>query len=199
MTETTEAYWDEQAGAFDEEVDHGLRDPAVRAAWTRLLLPQLPVPPAVVADLGCGTGSLAVLLAHAGYEVRGIDLSARMLTVARAKAAAAGVDGRVQLARGDASEPPYGSASCDVVLARHVLWALPDADAALSRWVRLLTPDGRLLLVEGRWGTGSGISASECESLVLRHRGQATVVPLPDPALWGRPIADERYLLVSRD
>ncbi|MFD1956683.1 class I SAM-dependent DNA methyltransferase [Paenibacillus thailandensis] len=41
--------------------------------------------PATVADLGCGTGSLSIPLARAGFEVYGIDLSSDMLTVARSK------------------------------------------------------------------------------------------------------------------
>jgi len=187
--------WDAHAATFDEEPDHGLRDPAVRAAWRDLLLPLLPPAPADVADLGCGTGSVAVLLAEAGHRVRGLDLSGGMLAVAREKAATAGVD--VELEQGDASSPPYAPGSCDVVLARHVLWALPDPGAALARWVRLLRPDGRLVLVEGHWFTGAGLTAAECEALVRRHRAECVVRRLDDPALWGRAVDDERYVLVS--
>ena len=57
------ATWDAQADAFDQPADHGLRDPAVRQAWRELLVSHLPEPPARVADLGCGTGTLSVLLA----------------------------------------------------------------------------------------------------------------------------------------
>jgi predicted TPR repeat methyltransferase len=74
--------WDAQAATFDEEPDHGLRDPAVRAAWAELLRRHLPAPPADVVDLGSGTGSLAVLLADAGYRVEGLDLSAPMVAAA---------------------------------------------------------------------------------------------------------------------
>ena len=50
--DTTEnSWWDEQAGTFDDEADHGLRDPAVRQAWATLLMPLLPAAPARVADL----------------------------------------------------------------------------------------------------------------------------------------------------
>jgi hypothetical protein len=73
-----------------------------------------------------------------------------------------------------------------------------DPSAALGRWVRLLRPGGRLVLVEGRWGTGGGLTADECRGLVLRHRSSAEVRPLSDsPALWGGPVDDERYLLSS--
>jgi ubiquinone/menaquinone biosynthesis C-methylase UbiE len=191
MTEETE--WDAYAATFDEEPDHGLRDPAVRAAWARLLLPLMPAAPARVADLGCGTGSLSVLLAAEGHHVRGLDQSAAMLAIATRKAEGLPAEFR----HGDASAPPYPAASCDVVLARHVLWALPDPDGVLARWTALLAPGGRLVLVEGRWSTGAGLPAAECEALVRRHRQDAVVTPLTDPALWGRTVDDERYLLVS--
>jgi SAM-dependent methyltransferase len=186
--------WDAEAASFDDQPDHGLRDPAVRAAWSDLLLPLMPSAPAAVVDLGCGTGSLSVLLARAGYAVCGVDLSRGMLAVAREKAAGLEVDFR----EGDAADPPCPAGVYDVVLVRHVLWAMPDPAAALGAWVRLLKPDGRLVLVEGRWFTGAGIAAEECERLVLAQRKAATVTRLDDPALWGGPIEDERYVLVSR-
>ncbi|PPK63132.1 hypothetical protein V5P93_004067 [Actinokineospora auranticolor] len=68
MPEQTRAFWDQHAATFDDEADHGLRDPVVRAAWAELLLPLIPTGSAV-ADLGCGTGSLSVLLAEAGHRV----------------------------------------------------------------------------------------------------------------------------------
>jgi SAM-dependent methyltransferase len=189
------AYWDRQAATFDDEPDHGLRDEGVRGAWRRLLLPVLPPVPARVLDVGCGTGSLAVLLAVEGYRVAGLDRSTEMLARARHKAVAAGVD--VDLRPGDAAAQVPDD-DVDVVLCRHVLWALPDPAAVLGRWVRLLAPAGRLVLVEGRWSTGGGIRPDDLQRLVREHRAEADVVPLTDPALWGRPVDDERYLLVSR-
>jgi SAM-dependent methyltransferase len=195
VTGDNAAYWDGQAATFDDQPDHGLRDPRVRDAWRRLLLAHLPPPPAAVADLGCGTGSLSVLLAAAGYTVTGLDNAPQMIRAARAKAAAARVGAR--FVTSDAASPALPGDSFNVVLSRHVLWALPDADAALAAWVRLLRPGGTLLLIEGRWHTGAGLAASWAEEAVLRHRASASVTRLDDPALWGGPVPDERYLLVS--
>jgi ubiquinone/menaquinone biosynthesis C-methylase UbiE len=191
----TRAFWDEQAASFDDEPDHGLRDETARDAWRRLLLALLPPAPADVVDLGCGTGTLALLLAEQGHRLRGLDLAPAMVDRARAKAKAAGLS--VELTCGDAAQPPYPASSADAVLVRHVLWALPDPDQALRAWTRLLRPEGRLILVEGYWHTGGGLRAAESRSLVLRHRATAEVLPLTDPDLWGGPISDERYLLVS--
>ena len=193
--ESSAAYWDSQADAFDEEADHGLRDPRVRDAWRRLLLAHLPAAPAAVADIGCGTGSLSVLLATEGYTVTGLDYAPAMLRAARAKARAAGASARFVLS--DAAAPVLPPASFDVVLARHVLWAMPDADAALAAWLRLLLPGGTLVLVEGHWFTGTGLTSAEAGRAVLRHRADATITALDDPLLWGGPVSDERYLLVS--
>ena len=55
-----------------------------------------------------------------------------------------------------------------------------------------------MVLVEGLWGTGAGIPSAVCRELVLRHRRHADVVALTDPALWGKEISDDRYLILSR-
>lgn len=141
------ALWDAEAERFDEEADHGLADPEVRAAWRKLLVAHLPPAPARVADLGCGTGSLSSLLAEAGHAVDGVDLSPRMVELARAKTTDL-PDVRIDV--GDAYAPPLSEGDYGAVLCRHVLWAMPDPAVALERWKRLLAPGGRAVLVEGR-------------------------------------------------
>jgi ubiquinone/menaquinone biosynthesis C-methylase UbiE len=191
------SYWDAQAVTFDEEPDHGLLDPNVRAAWSELLLPLLPPAPSLVADIGCGTGSLSTLLAESGSSICGLDISSEMIAIARNKAENAGVS--ATFIRGDAAAPPLSQASFDVVVARHVLWAMADPADALSSWVALLKPDGILLLIEGRWSTGAGLTAAESTQLVRGCRDHVEVRQLADPALWGKRIDDERYLVISRN
>ncbi len=48
--------WDAESATFDDEPDHGLRDPAVRGAWAAGLRGRLPRGPADVLDPGCGAG-----------------------------------------------------------------------------------------------------------------------------------------------
>lgn len=188
-------YWDDQAATFDEAADHGLVDPHVRDAWRQTLGPLLPQG-ARIADLGCGTGSLSVLLAELGHRVVGVDFAPRMVAAATSKAAAAGVEATFLV--GDAAAPGLAEGEFDVVLCRHVLWAMPDPSAALAQWVRLLAPGGSLLLVEGNWWSGAGLTAEQTQTLLRQHRQQAEVTALDSPALWGGPIEDERYLVVSR-
>lgn len=199
MDDDAVALWDSEARTFDEAPDHGLADPAVRRAWAGLLTDVLPAPPARVADLGCGTGTLSVLLAEQGHEVHGVDFSAEMVARARTKASEArlGTD-RVRFAVADASRPPLPTAAYDVVLSRHVLWAMPDPADALQRWIELLAPGGRLVLVEGRWATEAGLTGAETTALVEATGREAALVPLDAAAYWGRDTGDERYLLLSR-
>ncbi len=119
------ATWDAETGRFDDEADHGLRDPAIRQAWRTLLVGRLPGAPARVADLGCGTGTLSGLLGEAGYEVDGVDFSPRMVELARRKADRLP---RGRFVLGDAAEPPLEPGTYDVVLCRHVDWGRAVAD-----------------------------------------------------------------------
>ena len=97
----------------------------------------------------------------------------------------------------DAADPALAADSFDVVLARHVLWAMPDIDAVLSQWTRLLKPGGVLILIEGRWHTGAGLTAAQAEQAVRRHRTEVIVTALSSPLLWGDVITDEQVAFVS--
>jgi len=195
-TETDDRqFWNTTADSFDDVPDHGLRDPRIRAAWGARLRSWLPAAPSDVLDLGCGTGSLALLAADQGHRVTAVDRAERMVEHARRKLA--GTDARVLV--GEAALPPVAEGDFDVVLVRHVLWALPDPAAALRHWTRLLRPGGRLVLIEGRWGTENpvGIAAESLNALATALGGTVRVEQLGhDPSLWGRVVHDERYAVV---
>lgn len=188
----TRAIWDAAAASFDEEPDHGLADEAVRAAWRNLLLSVLPAAPAHIADIGCGTGTLTRLLVDNGYTVDGLDLSPAMIERAQDKVPEA------RFVIGDAADPVLDVGSYDAVLSRHVLWSLSDPVEAFARWVSLLRADGLVVLIEGRWHTGGGLTAEDAERIVRTARTDAVVQHLTEAVYWGKEINDERYLLVSR-
>ncbi len=187
-------YWDNEAATFDEEADHGLADPVVRHAWTKLLKSWLPRPKATILDIGCGTGSLSLVLAGLGHTVTGIDLSPAMIALAEKKAAAAGLP--LTFKKMDASDPQLPGRQFDGIICRHLLWSLPDLAGVLQRWTNLLKPGGGLLLIEGYWHTGGGLHA---ETILAALPPSLTSISLQDlsrqPDLWGTPVADERYAI----
>lgn len=104
-----------------------------------------PRPGDACADLGCGRGAVTVGLAERALptgRVVGLDISARMLAHAQALLSVHG-DG-VELRLGDASAPELEPGAWQVVASSLVLFFLPDPLAALTRWVELLAPGGRI-------------------------------------------------------
>ncbi|WP_307631157.1 class I SAM-dependent methyltransferase [Streptomyces turgidiscabies] len=162
-----------------------------------LLRSWLPDRPADVLDLGCGTGSVSLLAAEQGHRVTGVDLSPAMVEQARGKLA--GRDAVFLV--GDAGAPPVGEERFDVVLVRHVLWTLPDPARVLRHWRGLLRDGGRMVLVEGVWGTVSpvGIPADTLTVLLAPLAEDVRVERLSgDARLWGREVEDQRYAVVAR-
>ena len=187
----TRGAWDQRAATFDNDPDHGLTTAAIRAAWRDLLVSILPAAPACVADIGCGTGTLTRLLTDEGYSVDGLDFSREMIERARAKVPEA------DFVVADAGSPPLAAGEYDVVLSRHVLWAMENPEAAFARWVALLKPGGTIALIEGNWSSGAGLTAAQMEQIVLRVRQEVRVTALTQSIYWGKEITDERYVAVS--
>ncbi len=74
------------AGSYDQlmlDVQH-----VKRADWLERAFQKSAIPVKTVLDLGCGTGTIACLLAERGYDVIATDLSEEMLTQAACKASA---------------------------------------------------------------------------------------------------------------
>jgi ubiquinone/menaquinone biosynthesis C-methylase UbiE/DNA-binding transcriptional ArsR family regulator len=127
--------WDALRKVFDDD--------ALRArAVARLVQPGLRV-----ADIGTGTGILAIELARLGLHVVAVDHSARMLEAARAKLQRAGVEG-VELRRGDAGALPLADGEVDAALAHMVLHYLPSPAEAVREMARCVKPGGVVVVVD---------------------------------------------------
>lgn len=189
-------YWDNEAAKFDDEADHGLRDPVVRKTWKNLLQEWLPEPPRMILDIGCGTGSLSILMAELGYSVTGIDLSPEMISQAKGKAQAA--DQAIAFHVMEASQPNFPLRRFDVIVCRHLLWALPEPAQVLLNWSNLLAANGRLLFIEGYWYNGSGLHARQIVDTLPSSFSNVELIDLSgNPDFWGGAVSDERYLIVA--
>lgn len=150
------AHWNRRAPHFDEDFGHSIRTAAERAAWDRILDLVVPKGGALeVLDVGCGTGFLSFELAARGHRVTGIDFAPAMLTEAQRKAAECGA--AIRFEEGDAEQLPFAAGSFDLVMSRHLLWTLPHPKAAIDEWMRVLRPEGRLVVVDGQFDPGASV------------------------------------------
>jgi ubiquinone/menaquinone biosynthesis C-methylase UbiE len=104
-----------------------------------------------VLDVGCGTGALALRAARCGAHVKGIDVNARMLEIARIRVQEAGLTDRVELVETGAAElDREEAASYDVVMCGLCLSELSEDETryTLKEVARILRPGGLLLIAD---------------------------------------------------
>lgn len=100
----------------------------------------------IVLDYGCGTGTTACELASHVAEIQGIDISPRMIELAKQKATVNGLD-NVSFAQADIFDEGYSKGSFDVVLAFNMLHTVPDPQRVARRAHELLKPEGVFISV----------------------------------------------------
>jgi SAM-dependent methyltransferase len=109
----------------------------------------------LVADIGCGNGVDLRQIIPDGRcrHAIGIDLSAGMLrTLGNLRDS-----GRLTVLQGDAEQLPLADDSVDVALAMHMLYHVPDLDAAVRELRRIVKPGGTVLASTNRPGSLSEI------------------------------------------
>ncbi|MCT7376632.1 class I SAM-dependent methyltransferase [Chelativorans salis] len=139
------------------------RDPAYRADL--LDLAEV-VPGQHVLDVGCGTGTQAIATyphVQPGGSVTGVDISAKMLAVARRKARRAALD--IAFHHADAACLPFDDEQFDTVTITTVIHMVPPSRRrlCLSEAWRVLRRSGRLLLIDYAGDPG------ERKGLVSKH------------------------------
>ena len=124
----------------------GLERAALRAVASALQ----PLKPRSVLELGCGAGRCVAFLAAAlpAASLTGVDLSPYAIATARTR-----LGERAEVSHADATVLPFGAETFDAVVACHVFGHVPlgVARAMLSEARRVLSPGGRLLVVDHAW------------------------------------------------
>jgi SAM-dependent methyltransferase len=150
---TAEDYARHRAGypdwLFERLMRRGLARPGMRAL-----------------DLATGTGYLARGLAQRGLVVTGLDVSTEMMAAAKALDAAQGIG--IEYVLGRAEETGLSAASFDLVTAA-TCWHWFDAPKAAQEVLRLLKPDGWLVICSQDWLPLEGNLVARTEAIVQRH------------------------------
>jgi SAM-dependent methyltransferase len=117
------------------------------AAWARALGHLMP--PLDVADLGCGEGYLTIETARWAKSVVAVDQSTAVLERARELAGRRRVN-NITWKKGDLATLPLADASVDVALLSQALHHAQRPDRAIAEAVRILRPEGRVLVLDLR-------------------------------------------------
>jgi ubiquinone/menaquinone biosynthesis methyltransferase len=99
-----------------------------------------------VLDVACGTGDLALAAAGRGADVTGLDVTHRMVQLARARRTQAGLD--VQFVVGDMAALPFPDEAFDVVTTGYGIRNVPEIAPAIREISRVLRPGGLLLSLD---------------------------------------------------
>ena len=134
------SHFDDIATVYDESlpehvVEHYLRK---RTAFIAGVSPS-----GSVLDVGCGTGALAERLVQRGYTVSGVDPSAGMLEILRAR------NPQITAVQGSGTALPFTRDSFDLVVSVATMHHIAEPAAVgqtLAEMVRVCRPDGRILV-----------------------------------------------------
>ena len=104
------------------------------------------VPGSRALDLACGTGDLAFALGERGAHVTGLDVTHRMLQLARQKKPADGAS--VGFVTGDMMALPFPDQSFDLVTTGYGIRNVPRIEPAIAEIRRVLRPGGVVLSLD---------------------------------------------------
>lgn len=135
-------------------------------------------PDQTLLDVATGSGNVAIPAALAGAQVTGLDLTPKLLEVARGRAASAGLD--VTFVEGDAEELPFEDDSFDRVTSCFGVIFAPRHDVAAGQLVRVAKPGARIVFTA--W-TPEGLNGR-----LFKTIGSYMPTPPPElksPVTWG--------------
>lgn len=145
LAERADSYFAANAERWDQIRSLQVSEDAVEDTILKMTssLPQIDL----LVDLGTGTGRMLELLSNRYERGIGVDMSAEMLSVARAKLNALNLT-KAQVRRADVTQLELPASTADLITVHQVLHFLPNPAEAIQEAKRLLKPSGRLLIVD---------------------------------------------------
>ena len=100
----------------------------------------------IVLDYGCGTGTTSCEIANRVKEIHAIDISSKMIEIAKRKVVASKVE-NINFSQTDIFDKRYKKESFDVILAFNMLHTVADPQVVLQKIYELLKPEGLFISV----------------------------------------------------
>jgi len=137
-----------------------------------------------ILEVGVGTG-ISLPAYRRSTRLYGVDVSESMLKKARERVAELGLSNIEGLAVMDAERLEFPDGEFDVVVAQYVVTAVPNPEAALDEFMRVVRPGGEIVLTS-RIGADSGVRGAleKLLSPLARRLGWRTEFPWERYSSW---------------
>jgi ubiquinone/menaquinone biosynthesis C-methylase UbiE len=139
--ELSKAEFDRDASDYDQSSKYA----PLRSSYSRIADEALLYQFRTCLDVGCGTGALLLMLGHHREDAKffGIDLSDQMIKIARSK-----LGEKVNLSVCDSEKLPFDNEQFDLITCTFSFHHYPKPSATLSEMRRVLSPNGRIIIVD---------------------------------------------------
>lgn len=148
----------------------------------------------IVLDYGCGTGTTSCEIANRVKEIHAMDISSKMIEIAKGKAVASKIE-NINFLQTDIFDKSYQKDSFDVILAFNMLHTVVDPQIVIRRMYELLKPGGLFISVTPCLGEKMALLV-KIQIQLVRILCKIGLIPIPIRRLKSSEIDD---LLVNGD
>ena len=129
-----------------------------------------------VLDYGCGTGTTACALAKQVKQIHGIDISSKMIDIAKQKAVAVKAE-NISFSQTDIFDKSYNDHCFDTILAFNMLHTVANPEQVTQRLYQLLKPEGLFISITPCLREKMSLSVN-LQIQLVRVLGKIGVIPI---------------------